>query len=571
MTSFALIALFSWPVVAVLLFQRLPLKRAIIWTILGGYLLLPEGVGIDLPLLPAFNKSFIPAASALLLCLTRLRSPLELLPKGRLPRILTLVFLLSPFVTVAMNSAPVLFGPTVIPGLQPYDAFSTGLSRAVMLVPFLLGQRFLRDEAALRDLLTAFAVAGLAYSLPVLFEARMSPQLHNWIYGFYQHSFAQQKRFDGFRPMVFLPHGIWVALFMSMTLLSAAALWKGHQGDRKRHWGLATGWLTIAVIVCKTVSAWFYATLLLPLIVFAGRRLQRLALLGIATMVLLYPILRGADLVPTQAMVSLAGTISEDRAGSLRYRFDNEDILLERANLQPLFGWGGWGRNRVYDPTTGQDISTTDGAWILTIGQYGWVGYLAEYGLLTWSLIVLGTMRFGRQAPFAAIALGLVLSANLLDLLPNAGRTPVTWLLAGSLVGVIAEQRSSGAARRGGAFRPRLAPGRRPPAWTAPPTQPHPCKGPCTPRHGGASHDRRPVSRRGPPRGPDPHRRLAGRGAGPAQRLRNQLPRRERGRDAGSGLRRGWLSEDDPPRPRQRARTPPVRLSVTHKSHIFSC
>ena len=33
--------LFAWPLVAVALFQRLSADRALIWTILGGYLLLP--------------------------------------------------------------------------------------------------------------------------------------------------------------------------------------------------------------------------------------------------------------------------------------------------------------------------------------------------------------------------------------------------------------------------------------------------------------------------------------------------------------------------------------------------
>src|SRR6056297_2639840 len=223
----AYFALLVWPVVAVLLFRRLPLRRAIIWTVLGGYLLLPTRTGVDLPLLPAFDKIFIPAASALLLCLSRLRSPLELLPRGPVPRLLAIVFLLGPFITVALNGAPVIFGPRVLPGLAPYDAFSFGLSHAVLLVPFLLGQRFLADEAALRDLLTAIAVAGVAYSLPALFEVRMSPQLHTWVYGFFPHQFLQQIRFDGFRPVVFLGHGLAVALFFSMAFLAAAALWKG--------------------------------------------------------------------------------------------------------------------------------------------------------------------------------------------------------------------------------------------------------------------------------------------------------------------------------------------------------
>lgn len=430
-------ALFAWPVVAILLFRALPPHRAIIWTILGGYLLLPVRTGIDLPLLPAFDKTSIPAFAALALCLPLLRRPTELLPRGRLPRLLTVVFLLAPFATVAVNGDPVIVGPRVLPGLQPYDAFSFALSHAVFIVPFLLGQRFLADERALRDLLIAVAVAGLIYSLPALFEVRMSPQLQRWVYGHGPQAFIQQIRFGGFRPVVFLGHGLAVALFVAMAFLAAIALWRGSARSVRARWMLAAGWLGMTLVLCKTASAWAYATILGPLLL-AGRRLQRLALLLIGAAVLLYPILRGADLVPTRQLEAAAALVSEERAGSLRYRFDNEDILLARANEQPLFGWGGWGRNRVFDPVTGRDVSVTDGWWIIVIGQYGWVGYLAEFGLLTLPLLLLARRRIGGQAPFAAIALGIVLAANLIDLLPNSGITPLTWMLAGALAGLLA-------------------------------------------------------------------------------------------------------------------------------------
>lgn len=433
----AYVALFVWPVVAILLFRSLPTHRALIWTILGGYLLLPVGANVNLPAIPAFDKTSLPAFSALALCLTRLRSLWELLPRGRLAKILTVVFLLCPFATVATNGDPVIIGATFLPGQQLYDAFSFTATHAVLIIPFLLGQRFLADERALRDLLVAVALAGLVYSLPALFEVRMSPQLHTWIYGYFPHSFAQQMRFDGFRPVVFLGHGLLTGLFFAMAFLAAAALWRGHRGSTKGRWAAAAGCLLLTLALAKAVSAWAYAALLAP-VIFAGRRLQRLVLLAVGLTVLLYPMLRGADLVPTRQIEAAAAIVSQDRADSLRYRFDNEDILLARANERPAFGWGGWGRSRVYDLETGRDISVTDGWWIIVIGQYGWVGYVAEFGLLTLPLLLLARRRIGGPAPFAAVALGLVLAANLLDLLPNSGITPLTWLIAGGLTGLLA-------------------------------------------------------------------------------------------------------------------------------------
>src|SRR5437764_1120755 len=50
------------------------------------------------------------------------------------------------------------------------------------------------------------------------------------------------------------------------------------------------------------------------------------------------------------------------------------------------FGWGGWGRSRIFDQWTGKDISVTDGGWIIYFGVYGWFGYLCFFGLLAAAL-----------------------------------------------------------------------------------------------------------------------------------------------------------------------------------------
>jgi hypothetical protein len=103
-----------------------------------------------------------------------------------------------------------------------------------------------------------------------------------------------------------------------------------------------------------------------------------------------------------------------------------------------VFGWGGWGRNQILDPTTGEQTSVTDGRWIIVIGSFGWVGYIAEFGLLCFPLILLYVRA--RSVPDAALstytgAVALILSVNLIDLLPNSPLRPFTWLMAGALLG----------------------------------------------------------------------------------------------------------------------------------------
>ena len=110
-------------------------------------------------------------------------------------------------------------------------------------------------------------------------------------------------------------------------------------------------------------------------------------------------------------------------------------MLLARANQKPIAGWGSWGRNRVYDPETGRDLSVTDGLWVITIGSYGWFGYLAQFGLLTAPVLVLLRRRDHSLTP-ATTGLAILTAAALIDLIPNATLTPVTWVVAGSLAGL---------------------------------------------------------------------------------------------------------------------------------------
>ncbi|TYO88749.1 hypothetical protein [Oceanicella actignis] len=438
--ALAYVALFAWPVVALAMFRRMAPRRALIWTLLAGYLLLPERTGVDLPLLPALDKTFIPAAAALALCWPHLRARggLGVLrgPMGALAAI----YLAGPFATALSNPDPVITGVRFMPGLNLYDAASSALTNAVLLMPYLLARRMLADEDAHRDLLTALAAAGLAYTLPALFEIRMSPQLHSWIYGFFPHAFDQQMRYGGFRPVVFLPHGLWLAMFMAMAVIAAAALWRLAPQGRRAARAAATAWLLGVLVLCKTLSATFYALAFAPLVRFAPLRWQVLAAALAGGAVLLYPMLRGADLAPTQTALELAAAVDEERAQSLGFRLGNEDVLLARANLRPFLGWGGYGRSHEYDPATGRDLTIADGRWIIVIGAFGWLGYLAEFGLLTLPLI-LAARRRAPVAP-ATAALGLILAANLIDLIPNASLTPLTWMIAGALAGRLEAERA---------------------------------------------------------------------------------------------------------------------------------
>ena len=54
--AIANLMLLVWPVAALVFFQRLPLQRAILLCLIGGYLILPPGAAFDLPLVPDLDK-----------------------------------------------------------------------------------------------------------------------------------------------------------------------------------------------------------------------------------------------------------------------------------------------------------------------------------------------------------------------------------------------------------------------------------------------------------------------------------------------------------------------------------
>ncbi len=467
--SIAYLVLMSWPLVMLFAFRALPPGRALIWTLLAGYLLLPpQPTAFDFPLLPAFNKDSLPNIMALILCITVAGLKIDWLPKSTVGRVLTVVFILSPIATVFNNPEPVLFATGGLRGLYEKDIIALVINQATFLISFTLARQLLRSEEDMRDLLIAMVICGVVYAFPMLLEVRLSPQINIWVYGFFQHLFEQAVRGDGFRPLVFLSHGIWASMLAMMTFSAAVILWRHQKGGIRPRLLAAGGFLFGVLVLTKTLSPFMYAVIMLLTTLFSTWRMQlRIAVL-LAALSIAYPLMKGADLVPEEDILALAAQASPEREHSLRFRLENEEILLERAQEKPVFGWGTWGRNHIHDPVSGAIMTVTDGRWVITIGVFGWVGFLAEFGLLALPIFLLWrevggwdtlsrankfsaqrnqqTMPIKREKPKKLYeptpmigGVALLLALNMVDLLPNATLTPLTWLLAGALFGYAEE------------------------------------------------------------------------------------------------------------------------------------
>jgi hypothetical protein len=293
-------------------------------------------------------------------------------------------------------------------------------------------------------------VAGLIYSPFMLFEIRFSPQLHTLLYGFFQHDFIQAIRAGGYRPFVFMPHGLWVAFFAFMVFAAALALWRTEGGRMRLVWTGALGLGAGLLVICKTMGVILYAVAFAPLMLLLKPRMHLAIATLITVLAIAYPAMRGLNLVPTDLILQKVTEISGDRAQSLEYRFTMENAVLAHAENRPWLGWGGWRRFFPHDPETGESRIVVDGLWIITIANHGWLGYFALFGLLSlpiWSLAWQAWLA--GQAPSAAVTiLALVLAINMIDLLPNATLIPFTWLICGALLGHAEEMARAREARR---------------------------------------------------------------------------------------------------------------------------
>lgn len=443
-------AIFAWPVVAFIFFKRFSLQAAICVTIIAGYLFLPQAVKFNLPVLPAIDKHTMPAIAALVLALLITRQQarsnrgqpapggFDVLP-GYRPRSLIgtgliAILIIGAFLTVMTNGDRLVYGERSLPGLRIYDGFAAVLSTIMTLLPLLIARKYLASDAAHRVLLLTMCLFALGYSFLALYEIRMSPRLNAEVYGFFPSSWRQHNRGGGFRPLVFLKHGLWLGIFFSSAILAAIAYARASGGMQKYKFLALAFWLFATLALSKTIGAFAITLLLVPVVLFLNARLQLVIAACIAGTVLFYPMLRGADLIPVDRIVSVARSYDANRGASLQYRINNEDILLAKANQRPAFGWGGWGRARVYDEF-GRDVSTTDGRWVISIGNEGWVGYIGRFGLLCIPIILLAYYKRRYDVSLATSGLCVALAANLVDLIPNAGLTSVTWLMAGALLG----------------------------------------------------------------------------------------------------------------------------------------
>ena len=419
------VTLFGWIPFVILLFVLLPPRRAVIAAFLLAWLFLPMA-GYGVPGLPDYTKmsatTFGVLIGAALFDTDRLLSW-----RPRWVDIPMFIWCTSPLVSSYVN------------GLGIYDGASEIVRQFITWgLPYLIGRVYFNDLESLRDLAIGIFIGGVIYLPLCWFEVRFSPQLHKWIYGFRQHSFHQNMRDGGFRPMVFMQHGLMVGMWVAMTALIGLWLWRSKVVEKI--WDIPMYVLVPALIFTIYLCKSKYAVLLFVAgagALFATKMLRTKALIACMLLVPIgYTALRASGAMTGETIIAASQAIfGEERSKSAAMRLNNEVPLAARAMEKPVWGWGGWGNARVQNEQ-GKDL-ITDSLWIIVLGKYGWVGLLAISAvlLLPMALVVKDWRVELWHHPLVApvVVLGVVCMLYMFDHLMNAMVNPIFMLAAGAV------------------------------------------------------------------------------------------------------------------------------------------
>ncbi len=432
MEIFATIVMLAWIPAVLILFAVLPPPRAVIVAFLSAWLFLPV-VSYKLPVLPDYTKMSATCAGvflgALLFDAKRL---LRFTPSWLDFPILLLC--ICPFFSSMSN------------GLGEWDGLSSVMVYTVAWsLPYLIGRIYFTDVKTIRELAIGIAIGGLLYVPLCLFEIRMSPKLHQMMYGFAPREV--QMRFGGWRPNVFMDGGLQVGLWM--TGASLVGIWLAWTGAWKKLWGMSANTLVLVLlattIMCRASESLVLLIVGLGALGFFFYTKSRLAFVCLLLAPPIYIAARSTEVWHAEEVIELARMFDDKRADSLKFRIDNEDILIARAMEQPIFGWGGWGRLRVHD-NWGKDISITDGHWVIELGAHGIVGVVSSFATLLLPLTLLTSRIPARRllsremAP--VLALGMIVTLYAIDCLPNSMANPVFMLAGGAVVGFVLAPRN---------------------------------------------------------------------------------------------------------------------------------
>lgn len=427
MTPLVPLMMFGWIAFSISIFSSRNASTAAMIVIIGGTLFLPMA-RYDIPGLPTYTKNLAIGLSVFfgVLLVDTSTTPVFRFDRYDIP--ILLWSFVGPLATSSLN------------GLGFVNAIGTSIDHFFgWSMAYLAGRWFFRRPEDLRRLVRGLVIGGAIYIPPALFEVRMSPQLSNIVYGFFPHSFEQHFRYGGFRPIVFMQHGLMVSLWMAATFTMAFWMWRTKRITRILGipmWILVPMFF-VTVVLCKSANGWFFSLLGIAAYLYfktsTSARLLRLILFVVPV----YIVVRTWGVLPAELLHTIAARVfDDDRAASLMVRLVQENLFGDHALQRPLFGWGGWGRGWPVDPYTGQRaVNAVDSLYIILLSSTGFFGLASlftAYMFGPWKILSRIKESIGEYNIDAQV-LSLVVMFFAVDALLNSMINPVYLLIAGAL------------------------------------------------------------------------------------------------------------------------------------------
>ena len=421
------LAMFSWVPLVLWAFSRFDPKKAAAGAFVLGWMFLPEAA-FKLPGLPDYTKMTASCVGVMLGAFIYDRKNL-LSVRLSIVDIPMILWCTCPMLSSLAN------------GLGAYDGFSESMYQTITWgLPYFMAKIYFSDREGLTILAMAIFIGGIIYIPFCFIEMAISPQLHRMTYGFSQANILQSMRAGGFRPVVYMQHGLMVASWMvSATFIG---IWFYYAKILPKKLLIIPTKLFIPALLVTTLlmkSTGALGLFILGMIALFSAQKTKAPII-ILIMLCVPPAYMYTRTTGIWSGKNLSSWVEEkfsaERAQSLQFRFDNEYLLIDKAMEGSFFGWGGWGRSRVYDDD-GRDITITDGLWIIALGTRGIYGtFFLTLTVVLPMLLLLVKIPPGKwnEPEYAAASVfAVLLTVYMIDNLLNAMVNPIFMLFNGGI------------------------------------------------------------------------------------------------------------------------------------------
>lgn len=352
------------------------------------------------------------------------------------------------------------------------DVLDLSVQRALgWVVPYLMGRWFFADRSGPDALVRSMVWAGLAYAPLCIYEEVVGPDryLSGLLFGTHYRA-EMVNRLGGYRPEVFLTHGLELATLMALFATAGAWRLAGLASARRT----PTAWASVIILVlvsisCRGVYGYIILAAGLTLLAFTASTRSVVPLLAIGILSPAYMVARATHAWDGRFLETMASWTG--RASTVGFRLDAEDRLLDKIAGESY--WIGHGEYVWH----ARGLLWPDGLW-LNVTWFGGVVGLSAYliGLFLFpaghALYRTITASRPRRILTPTVALAVWLLLQLTDGLHNTSQIFVAGCVAGVLVGRDRNNldddpsaNPSGSSRHSSTGRPRLIRSARIAAW----------------------------------------------------------------------------------------------------------